>query len=58
MPETVETQKALVVPPPPPGRSRWLDVWDPENPTFWDRTGAKVARRNLIFSIFTEHIGF
>ncbi len=58
MTEAVETQKAPVVAPAPPGRSRWLDVWDPENPTFWERTGAKVARRNLVFSVFTEHIGF
>ena len=39
-------------------RRRWIDVWDPENPTFWERIGSKTARRNLIFSIFTEHIGF
>ncbi|HEY2985708.1 MAG TPA: nitrate/nitrite transporter [Jatrophihabitantaceae bacterium] len=58
MTEAVETQKAPVVAPAPPGRSRWLDVWDPENPTFWERTGAKVARCNLVFSVFTEHIGF
>ena len=58
MTEAVETQKAPVVAPAPPGRRRWLDVWDPENPTFWERTGAKVARRNLVFSVFTEHIGF
>jgi NNP family nitrate/nitrite transporter-like MFS transporter len=38
--------------------SRWIDVWDPENETFWKRTGSKVARRNLFFSIFSEHIGF
>src|SRR6266566_2009917 len=39
-------------------RRRWIDVWDPENATFWERIGSKTARRNLIFSIFTEHIGF
>jgi NNP family nitrate/nitrite transporter-like MFS transporter len=32
--------------------------WDPEDPIFWRRTGARVARRNLIFSILAEHIGF
>jgi NNP family nitrate/nitrite transporter-like MFS transporter len=36
----------------------WIDDWRPEDPTFWERTGARVARRNLIFSIFSEHIGF
>jgi MFS transporter, NNP family, nitrate/nitrite transporter len=39
-------------------RCRWIEVWDPENPTFWEGTGSRIARRNLMFSIFTEHIGF
>ncbi|MCX6466686.1 MAG: NarK/NasA family nitrate transporter [Pseudonocardiales bacterium] len=37
---------------------RWIDHWDPEDPGFWERTGAKVANRNLWFSILSEHIGF
>jgi NNP family nitrate/nitrite transporter-like MFS transporter len=41
-----------------PKRGRWIDDWRPEDPTFWAQTGAKVARRNLIFSIFAEHLGF
>jgi NNP family nitrate/nitrite transporter-like MFS transporter len=42
-----------------PLRSRtWIDDWDPEDPGFWERTGARVARRNLAFSVFSEHIGF
>ncbi|GAA2581966.1 NarK family nitrate/nitrite MFS transporter [Winogradskya consettensis] len=36
----------------------WIDDWRPEDPAFWERTGARVARRNLAFSIFSEHIGF
>ncbi|GAA2290160.1 NarK/NasA family nitrate transporter [Streptomyces kunmingensis] len=43
------------------GRSRtreWVERWDPEDETFWEETGAKVARRNLVFSILSEHIGF
>ncbi|MYT71270.1 MULTISPECIES: nitrate/nitrite transporter [unclassified Streptomyces] len=40
-------------------RSRsWIEEWDPEDETFWARTGARVARRNLVFSILSEHIGF
>jgi NNP family nitrate/nitrite transporter-like MFS transporter len=39
-------------------RGRRLAGWDPEDPGFWQRTGARVARRNLIFSILSEHIGF
>ncbi|WP_420033907.1 nitrate/nitrite transporter [Streptomyces sp. cg28] len=40
-------------------RSRsWIEEWDPEDETFWTRTGARIARRNLVFSILSEHIGF
>jgi NNP family nitrate/nitrite transporter-like MFS transporter len=42
----------------PPRRGRWIDDWRPEDPQFWDTTGKRVARRNLFFSIFAEHIGF
>ncbi len=37
---------------------RWIDHWQPEDPEFWSSTGAPVARRNLIWSIFAEHLGF
>jgi NNP family nitrate/nitrite transporter-like MFS transporter len=39
-------------------RSRWIDDWRPEDPEFWDGGGAKIARRNLAFSVFAEHVGF
>jgi NNP family nitrate/nitrite transporter-like MFS transporter len=39
-------------------RGRWIDDWDPDNEEFWERTGRRIARRNLIFSIFAEHLGF
>ncbi|MBK5306947.1 MAG: NarK/NasA family nitrate transporter [Frankiaceae bacterium] len=39
-------------------RRHWLDDWHPEDPAFWERTGAAVAKRNLVFSILSEHIGF
>ncbi|EXG81000.1 MFS transporter [Cryptosporangium arvum] len=42
-----------------PRRSgRWIDDWRPEDPAFWASGGAAIARRNLIFSILSEHIGF
>ncbi|TFV50342.1 nitrate/nitrite transporter [Blastococcus sp. TF02A-35] len=45
--------------PAPPGRSgRWIDDWRPEDPEFWESTGKRVARRNLFFSVFSEHVGF
>ena len=54
--------KATVAAPPDatPGKrgKRWIDDWRPEDKSFWDNGGAAVARRNLIFSILTEHIGF
>ncbi|MBO0843083.1 MAG: NarK/NasA family nitrate transporter [Nocardioides sp.] len=37
---------------------RWIDDWRPEDATFWKETGARIARRNLIWSIFAEHLGF
>ncbi len=39
-------------------RGHWIDDWRPEDPAFWANGGAKIAKRNLIFSIFSEHIGF
>ncbi|WP_406372256.1 NarK/NasA family nitrate transporter [Streptomyces sp. NBC_00647] len=37
---------------------RWIEEWDPEDEVFWEEKGEKVARRNLIFSVLSEHIGF
>jgi NNP family nitrate/nitrite transporter-like MFS transporter len=37
---------------------RWIQHWDPEDETFWKETGEPVARRNLFFSVLSEHIGF
>src|SRR4051812_17857024 len=42
----------------PTRRRRWIDNWEPEDETFWATTGARIARRNLIWSMFAEHIGF
>ncbi|MBP0450889.1 MULTISPECIES: NarK/NasA family nitrate transporter [unclassified Kitasatospora] len=35
-----------------------LTHWDPEDVAFWERTGARIARRNLVYSVLSEHIGF
>lgn len=37
---------------------RWIEDWDPENEEFWERTGKKIARRNLLMSVLSEHVGF
>jgi NNP family nitrate/nitrite transporter-like MFS transporter len=39
-------------------RGHWIDDWRPEDPAFWEEVGAPVARRNLVWSIFAEHLGF
>ncbi|MFC5720498.1 MFS transporter [Streptomyces gamaensis] len=33
-------------------------AWRPEDPVFWAETGARTARRNLVWSVLCEHIGF
>ncbi|MFE2726679.1 nitrate/nitrite transporter [Kitasatospora sp. NPDC059327] len=38
--------------------ARWIQEWDPEDEGFWERTGKKIANRNLVFSIISEHVGF
>src|SRR5262249_56180873 len=38
--------------------SSWISNWNPEDATFWNSTGKHIARRNLIWSIFAEHLGF
>src|SRR5688572_31254919 len=38
--------------------ARWIDDWDPDDETFWETKGARIARKNLILSMFAEHIGF
>ena len=44
---------------PPASRGKhWIDDWRPEDPEFWATTGKSIARKNLIYSIFAEHIGF
>ena len=37
---------------------RWIEEWRPEDAGFWETTGRSVARRNLVWSIFAEHVGF
>ncbi|MEU8568027.1 nitrate/nitrite transporter [Streptomyces pathocidini] len=40
------------------GGRRWIQQWDPEDETFWRAKGERIARRNLVFSVLSEHIGF
>jgi NNP family nitrate/nitrite transporter-like MFS transporter len=38
--------------------SAWISEWNPEDERFWKAGGSVIARRNLIWSIIAEHIGF
>jgi NNP family nitrate/nitrite transporter-like MFS transporter len=48
----------MTAPAKPAHGGRWIDHWEPEDPGFWEKTGKRVANRNLWFSILAEHIGF
>ena len=60
MSSAAETLKSLVPSRDPAKRTGkyWIDDWRPEDPVFWAETGAKIAKRNLFFSVTSEHIGF
>ena len=36
----------------------WISDWNPEDEKFWKSKGKAIARRNLIWSIVAEHLGF
>jgi hypothetical protein len=39
-------------------RSRTITAWDPEDRLAWEVGGKAIARRNLIWSVVAEHVGF
>src|SRR4051794_32715719 len=55
---TLDTTEHVKATASPAASGRWIEDWRPEDETFWEATGRKVARRNLAFSVFSEHIGF
>ena len=36
----------------------WISDWNPEDEAHWKSKGSAIARRNLIWSIVAEHLGF
>jgi len=36
----------------------WISDWNPEDNKVWEAKGKSIARRNLIWSILAEHLGF
>jgi MFS transporter, NNP family, nitrate/nitrite transporter len=55
---TVDTRAPVARPTARRLSGHWIEDWRPEDPAFWAAGGARTARRNLIFSILAEHIGF
>jgi NNP family nitrate/nitrite transporter-like MFS transporter len=49
---------AIAAPSKKASRGRWIAHWEPESEAFWEATGKRIARKNLIFSVFAENIGF
>ncbi|HWC39519.1 MAG TPA: nitrate/nitrite transporter [Acidimicrobiales bacterium] len=39
-------------------RGRWISHWRPDDELFWSTGGERIARKNLLLSMFAEHIGF
>ncbi|MEU6583285.1 nitrate/nitrite transporter [Nocardia sp. NPDC046763] len=39
-------------------RKRDIEHWDAEDVVAWEAGGKDIARRNLIWSVFAEHVGF
>ena len=39
-------------------RSHAITGWDPEDRAAWQATGEAIARRNLLWSVAAEHVGF
>jgi len=60
MSTTVQAPDAEEAPAAPASSRRggWIDDWDPEDETFWQTRGKKIAKKNLALSIFAEHLGF
>ena len=62
LPRITEDPSTSLKPLPPPAdvprRGRWIDHWDPEDAAFWETTGRRIARKNLILSMLAEHLGF
>jgi MFS transporter, NNP family, nitrate/nitrite transporter len=42
----------------PKSRDHDIDHWDAEDVHAWESGGSKIAKRNLIWSIVAEHVGF
>jgi NNP family nitrate/nitrite transporter-like MFS transporter len=55
---TTQPDEAVLTAPATARKNRWIEQWNPEDRGLWDGGAARIARRNLIVSILTEHVGF
>ena len=55
---TLAPAPAADAPPTTRARRHWIDDWHPNDPAFWEGGGRRIALRNLVFSILSEHVGF
>ncbi len=55
---TLTARPSDVMAAPPRPKRGWIEHWEPEDETFWETTGRRIARRNLAWSILGEHLGF
>ncbi|MGZ4555144.1 MAG: MFS transporter, partial [Mycobacteriaceae bacterium] len=39
-------------------RKHYIENWDSEDVTAWESGGKQIAKRNLIWSVIAEHVGF
>ncbi|WP_035735986.1 MFS transporter [Glycomyces arizonensis] len=39
-------------------KNGWITDWRPDDEAFWRSTGRRTARRNLLWSVVVEHLGF
>jgi NNP family nitrate/nitrite transporter-like MFS transporter len=56
--KTTRPAQAVLTSPRISRKGGWIENWEPEDAAFWDGGGARIARRNLVFSILCEHVGF
>lgn len=55
---TTQPEQAVATAPRISREGGWITGWHPEDAALWDGAGARIARKNLIFSILSEHVGF
>ncbi len=55
---TLTTKSEEIVDSPRSTKGRWIENWNPDDEGQWNSGGKRIAIRNLVFSVFAEHIGF